>query len=73
MINGIDEFKNERSLLIDKILHCDNMGDINELLLEYSDLFTEFDFFTVGTVDGTLNYVFSLFVDKLNYMKENNG
>ena len=68
-----EDYDVAQTLLIDKILHCDNMRDINELLLEYSDLFTEFDFFTVGTVDGTLNYVFSLFVDKLNYIKENNG
>ncbi len=45
--------------------------DINELLLEYSDLFTEFDFFTVGTVDGTLNYVFSLLVDLEEYESRN--
>ena len=68
-----EDYDVAQTLLIDKILNVNNMRDINELLLEYSDLFTEFDFFTVGTVDGTLNYVFSLFVDKLNYMKENNG
>jgi hypothetical protein len=42
-----------------------------ELLTEYSDLFTEFDFFTVGTVDGTLNYVFSLLVDLEEYESRN--
>ena len=68
-----EDYDVAQTLLIDKILNVNNMRDINELLLEYSDLFTEFDFFTVGTVDGTLNYVFSLFVDKLNYIKENNG
>jgi hypothetical protein len=68
-----EDYDRAQSALVDRILNVNNMRDINELLLEYSDLFTEFDFFTVGTVDGTLNYVFSLFVDKLNYMKENNG
>ena len=55
-----EDYDRAQSALVDRILNVNNMRDINELLLEYSDLFTEFDFFTVGTVDGTLNYVFSL-------------
>ena len=55
-----EDYDVAQTLLIDKVLQCNNMRDINELLLEYCDLFTEYDLFTVGTVDGTLNYVFSL-------------
>ena len=55
-----EDYDVAQTLLIDRVLQCDNMRDINELLLEYCDLFTEYDLFTVGTVDGTLNYVFSL-------------
>jgi len=66
-----EDYDVAQTLLIDKILNVNNMRDINELLLEYSDLFTEFDFFTVGTVDGTLNYVFSLLVDLEEYESRN--
>ena len=66
-----EDYDVTQTLLVDKVLHCNNMRDINELLLEYSDLFTEFDFFTVGTVDGTLNYVFSLLVDLEEYESRN--
>lgn len=66
-----EDYDRAQSALVDKILNVNNMRDINELLLEYSDLFTEFDFFTVGTVDGTLNYVFSLLVDLEEYESRN--
>ena len=64
-----EDYDVAQTLLIDRVLHCNNMRDINELLLEYCDLFTEYDLFTVGTVDGTLHYVFILllvqYVDNL--------
>ena len=67
---GTDEdYDVAQTLLIDKVLHCDNMRDINELTLEYCDLFTSYDEFTVATVDGTLNYVLSLLVDKCDIIK----
>ena len=71
-----DEFKGTdedydvaQTLLIDRVLQCNNMRDINELTLEYCDLFTSYDKFTVATVDGTLNYVLSLLVDKCDIIK----
>ena len=67
---GTDEdYDVAQTLLIDRVLHCDNMRDINELTLEYCDLFTSYDEFTVATVDGTLNYVLSLLVDKCDIIK----
>ena len=68
-----EDYDVAQTLLIDRVLHCNNMRDINELLTEYCDLFTSYDDLTVPTIDGTLNYVLGLFVDKLNYLKENNG
>ena len=47
--------------------------NINELVLEYTDLFDGYDDIIKFTLDGTLNYVLGLFIDKLNYMYENNG
>ena len=68
-----EDYDNTQTLLVDSVLHCNNMRDINDLLTEYCDLFTAYDELTVPTIDGTLNYVLGLFVSKLNYMKENNG
>ena len=67
---GTDEdYDVAQTLLIDRVLQCNNMRDINELTLEYCDLFTSYDEFTVATVDGTLNYVLSLLVDKCDIIK----
>ena len=68
-----EDYDRAQSALVDSVLHCNNMKDVNELLTEYCDLFTSYDELTVPTIDGTMNYVLGLFVDKLNYMKENNG
>ena len=57
-----EDYDRAQSALVDSVLHCDNMKDINELLLEYSDLFTSYDDLTVSTIDGTLNYVVGLLV-----------
>ena len=40
------------------------MQDVNDLLVEYSDLFTAYNELTVPTIDGTLNYVISLLIDQ---------
>ena len=72
--NATDEdYDVAQTLLIDRVLHCNSIKDINDLLLEYTDLFNDYDSINVFTLDGTLNYVLGLLVDKLNYMKENNG
>ena len=62
-----------RSRLDFVYLHCNSIKDINDLLLEYTDLFNDYDSINVFTLDGTLNYVLSLFIDKLKYFAENNG
>ena len=68
-----EDYDRAQSALVDSVLQCNNMKDVNELLTEYCDLFTSYDELTVPTIDGTMNYVLGLFVSKLNYMKENNG
>jgi len=68
------EYDVQQTLLVDKVLHCNSIRDINNLLLEYIDLFDGEKIYNhIFTQDGTMNYVLSLFVDKLNYLKENNG
>ena len=68
-----EDYDVQQTLLVDRVLQCNSINDINELVLEYTDLFDAYDDIIVFTLDGTLNYVLGLFVDKLNYMKENNG
>ena len=61
--NATDEdYDVAQTLLIDRVLHCNNMKDVNDLLTEYCDLFTAYDELTVPTIDGTLNYVIGLLV-----------
>ena len=61
-----------QTLLIDKVLHCNSIRDINNLLLEYIDLFDGEKIYNhIFTLDGIMNYVLFLFIDKLNYYKEN--
>ena len=57
-----EDYDNTQTLLVDKVLQCNNMRDINELLTEYCDLFTSYDDLNVPTIDGTMNYVFSLLI-----------
>ena len=53
-----------QTLLVDKVLHCNSIRDINNLLLEYIDLFDGEKIYNhVFTLDGTMNYVFSLLVE----------
>ena len=65
-----EDYDAVQSALVDDILHCDNMRDINELILEYVDLFEGYDNLTIATVDGTLNYIFSLLVERIENDKQ---
>jgi len=66
-LGNIDnDLDNALSIMINKILHCNNMNDINELLTEYCDLFTDYDKLNVATTDGTFNYILELFINKIN-------
>ena len=57
-----EDYDRAQSALVDSVLHCNNMKDVNELLTEYCDLFTTYDELTVPTIDGTTNYVIDLLV-----------
>jgi len=59
-----------QTLLVDKVLHCNNMNDINDLLVEYNDLFTSYDELLVPTIDGTLNYIVGLLVKQCELHKQ---
>ena len=64
-----DDYDVTQSALVDSILNINNMRDVNELLTEYCDLFTDYFELTVPTIDGTLNYVVGLLVKQCELLK----
>ena len=52
-----EDYDTTQELLINKVLHCDSLNDVNELLLTYEDLFPNEQVFTL---EGTMNYLFKL-------------
>ena len=59
-----EDYDVTQTLLVDKVLHCNSIRDINNLLLEYIDLFDGEKIYNhVFTLDGTMNYVFSLLIE----------
>ena len=60
-----------QTLLVDKVLHCNSIRDINNLLLEYIDLFEGEKIYNyVFTLDGTMNYMLFLLIEHCNIMSE---
>ena len=68
-----EDYDNAMDALYRDVYACNSINDINELLVNSTDLFTGYDDIIKFTLDGTLNYVLGLFIDKLNYFVENNG
>ena len=67
-----EDYDNIQTMLVDKVLQCNSIKDINDLLLEYIDLFDGEKIYNhIFTLDGTMNYVLSLLVEnaKLNKCK----
>ena len=58
-----EDYDVQQTLLVDNILNCNSINDINELILEYTDLFDAYDDITKFTLDGTLNYVLRLLIE----------
>ena len=55
-----EDYDVQQTLLIDSVLHCDSINDVNDLLLNNTDLFADYDSINVFTLDGTMNYLFKL-------------
>ena len=64
-----EDYDNALSIMVNSILHTNNMRDINDLLTEYCDLFTSYDELLVPTIDGTLNYIVGLLVKQCELLK----
>ena len=55
-----EDYDVQQTLLVDSVLHCETLNDVNNLLLNNTDLFDDYDSINVFTLDGTMNYLFKL-------------
>ena len=55
-----EDYDNTQSLLVNEVLHCETLNDVNNLLLNNTDLFDDDDSINVFTLEGTMNYIFKL-------------
>jgi len=55
-----EDYDVTQTLLVDWVLQCDTLNDVNELVLGYTDLFDDYDSINVFTLEGTMNYIFKL-------------
>ena len=52
-----EDYDVTQELLVNKVLHLDTLADVNDVLIEYGDLFPNEQVFTL---EGTMNYIFKL-------------
>ena len=55
-----EDYDNQNTVLYSKVHKCNTLNDVNELLLEYTDVFDDYDSINVFTLEGTMNYIFKL-------------
>ena len=56
-----NEYTKKLETLVDSILHTSSIADVNDVLIEYGELFPN----EYLTVDGTVNYVLQLLCSKI--------
>ena len=61
MFTNDNEYTMMLETLVETILHTSSIADVNDVLIEYGELFPE----EYLTLDGTLNYVIALFVSEI--------
>ena len=52
-----EDYDVTQELLVNKVLHLETLNDVNDVLIEYGDLFPNEQVFTL---EGTMNYIFKL-------------
>ena len=55
-----EDYDVQQAMLVDRILHLETLADVNDVLIEYGDLFMDYDSINVFTLEGTMNYMFKL-------------
>ena len=52
-----EDYNTTQSLLVNEVLHCETLNDVNNIVCNYEDLFPNEQVFTL---EGTMNYIFKL-------------
>ena len=52
-----EDYDTTQSLLVNEVLHCETLNDVNNIVCNYEDLFPNEQVFTL---EGTMNYIFKL-------------
>ena len=60
-----EDYDTQQTLLVDRVLHLETLNDVNDVLIEYGELFPE----EYLTLDGTLNYIIALLVSEIDSYK----
>ena len=55
-----EDYNTQQTLLVDRVLHLETLNDVNDVLIEYGDLFMDYDSINVFSLEGTMNYIFKL-------------
>ena len=55
-----EDYDVQQTLLVDSVLHCETLNDVNELVISNEDLFDEYKDIGICTLEGTMNYIFKL-------------
>ena len=55
-----EDYDTQQTLLVDRGLHLETLADVNDVVIEYGDLFDDYDSINVFTLEGTMNYIFKL-------------
>ena len=65
MFTNDNEYTMMLETLVETILHTSSIADVNDVLIEYGELFPN----EYLTLDGTLNYVIALLVSEIDSYK----
>ena len=66
-----EDYDRAQSAVYRDVYNCNSIQNINDLLLNYSDLFDKADDIShLFSLDGTLNYVFGLLIEHCKLMSE---
>ena len=57
-----EDYDTQQTLLVDRVLNVDTLANVNDVLIEYGDLFMDYDSINVFTLEGTMNYMLDLLV-----------
>ena len=66
-----EDYNTQQTLLVDRVLHLETLADVNDVLIEYGDLFMDYDSINVFTLEGTMNYMLDLLIKQTELLKCN--